>query len=351
MERELQQHIELTSQDRDGGEWKARFEDLEKHHHTLKSELRAQQEVTEKVRQDASNFLQEMKVLSEQSSSSWEREESLTRDIHRLEDEVKHWKARYERSKTQLRHLRSSSFGLPGHIQNADTFGKQNELTRPDGLVKDIHVTKFQMSIDDLLRTARSSEAFQVLDQMKSVVVAVRHITQDIESSQASKRNSDAAQFPTRAKSKVSATANNLITASKNFANSKGLSPVSLLDAAASHLSAAVIELLRHVKIRPTPEDELAQVDYDDNYVASTMKSPGYFSVAPSQGRVSVNESIYSAISSPPSRKSNPRLAASRNTLQDGQAAAAGMRHVYGAREGDKELEELRVSEPLITPK
>ena len=64
-------------------------------------------------------------------------------------------------------------------------------------------------------------------------------------------------------KSRVSATANNLITATKNHTSSGGLSPVSLLDAAASHLSTAVVELVKHVKVRPTPEDELEGDDED----------------------------------------------------------------------------------------
>ncbi|KAL1958366.1 hypothetical protein VTO42DRAFT_4467 [Malbranchea cinnamomea] len=343
MERELQQHIEQTQHnDLDGGEWKARFEELSSKHDALKLELQNQHEVTEQVRQEASNFLQEMKVLSEQTGARWDREENYLREIQRLKEEVKHWKNRYERSKTQLRHLRSSSFGLPGHNQDAGVLTKQNELTHPDGLIKDIHITRFQTSIDELLRSARSDEPSHVLEQMKSVVIAVRHIIQDIESNQAHGKE-ETFRLPTRAKTRVSATANNLITASKNFANSNGLSPVSLLDAAASHLTAAVIELVRHAKIRPTLEDELAQAD-DEDYETS-MQSPGYFSVAPSQSRMSLNESIYSAISSPSSLRSmvqtNPRLAAARSTMQNGQGF--GSKHAYEVREGNKALEELRL--------
>jgi myosin heavy subunit len=360
MEHEFQQHLEqqleqqqqeqkrqqqqASTNNSDGGEWKVRFEDLERKHNHLKSELAAQQKVTEQVRQEAEAFLREMRELSDKTGSSWEREENMVREVQRLEDEVKHWKNRYEKSKTQLRHLRSSSIGLPGQIQDASAQIREHELTQADGLVKDIHITKFQMAIDEFLRTARSGVPSLVLDQMKGVVVAVRHITQDIESAQANGR-ADSHQLPGRTKTRVSATANNLITASKNFANSNGMSPVSLLDAAASHLSAAVIELVRMVKIRPTSEEELAMAD-DDDYLAS-MQSPGYFSVAPSQSRLSTNESVYSAISSPPSLRTmsqtHPRLAAARNTLLNGQSLGAAMKNGYAVREGDKGLEELRV--------
>ncbi|EGE01654.1 cell polarity protein [Trichophyton equinum CBS 127.97] len=176
-----------------------------------------------------------------------------------------------------------------------------------------------------------------VLGQMKGVVLAVRHITQDIDSAVNVNTATDdeLTKIRARAKAQVSATANNLITASKNFGNSNGLSPVSLLDAAASHLTAAVVELVRKVKIRPTPEDELADEGEEDQL--PPMQSPGYFSVAPSLTRFSGNESIYSAISSPPSLRSRTNShSMSRNRL-------SGAKHGYPGLSPDKDLEELRL--------
>ncbi|PGH12450.1 hypothetical protein AJ79_04286 [Helicocarpus griseus UAMH5409] len=335
-----------THTDTDGGVWKSRCEELERENQELREELRRQREVTEQVRKEASNFLQEMRALSERTQEQWEREERLTQDYHRMEEEVKIWKNRYAKTKTQLRHLRSSSVGLPGNIQDATVIAKENDLSQPDGLVKDVHLTKFQISIDELLRVARATEPSQVLEQMKSVVLAVRHITQDIEKAQG--KGDDHTHMRSRAKTRVSATANNLITASKNFANSNGISPVSLLDAAASHLTAAVVELIRTVKIRPTSADELGEDD-DEDYLGP-MQSPAYFSVPPSLSRLSGHDSIYSAISSPHSLRSgsrtNSRMTPSthRKTFSNGQllAAAGGKVGGLGIRELDGELEELR---------
>ncbi|EZF28965.1 hypothetical protein H109_01499 [Trichophyton interdigitale MR816] len=340
--RQEQQSVDGTaggSRSHDDGDddWKSRFEDLDREHESLKAKLKQQQEITEQVRQQASAFLQEMRALSDGHNSNWDREERLIRDVHRLEAEVKHWKNRYAKSKTQLRHLRSSSIGLPDNIQDSNIIAKDNTLTQPDGLVKDVHVTKFQMAIDELLRIARSDEPSLVLGQMKGVVLAVRHITQDIDSAVNVNTATDdeLTKIRARAKAQVSATANNLITASKNFGNSNGLSPVSLLDAAASHLTAAVVELVRKVKIRPTPEDELADEGEEDQL--PPMQSPGYFSVAPSLTRFSGNESIYSAISSPPSLRSRTNShSMSRNRL-------SGAKHGYPGLSPDKDLEELRL--------
>jgi hypothetical protein len=60
-------------------------------------------------------------------------------------------------------------------------------------------------------------------------------------------------------KGRVEATLSNLVTASKTHATSSGLSPVSLLDAAAGHVSAAVKELARVVHLRRATKAEQEQ--------------------------------------------------------------------------------------------
>jgi hypothetical protein len=253
----------------DGGIWRERCEELER-------DLNEQQQITEEVRRDASQWLQEMKTLSARSDGAIEKEERMAHQVSSLETELKEWKARYARTKTQLRTLKASSIGLASLVSpDITNYARDASYTMPDGLVKDVHVTKFQLSIDELLQVARRSDPEQILESMKYVVKCVRAITGDIDhtplsqlQSPSSSVNGDGSTSPdkqqTKLKSRVSATANNLITASKNHASSAGLCPVSLLDAAASHLSTAVVELVKHVKVRPTPEDELERDEEDD---------------------------------------------------------------------------------------
>lgn len=190
--------------------------------------------------------------------------------------------------------------------QDAEKYAKESGFTQADGLVKDVHVTKFQISIDELLRIARAENPERVVDYMKAVVVAVRNITQDIDSS--TTMRGETLQQQAKLKTRVSATANNLITASKNFAAAKGLSPLSLLDAAASHLTAAVVELIRTVKIRPTPAGELED---DDDGQLPAVDTTGFFPVQNTQienlpppflglrDRNSNISSVYSPLNSP----------------------------------------------------
>lgn len=268
---------------------------LERENEDLRIALQDQQQVTDEVRREAQDFLREMKLLSQQSGAAWERQAELEKTIESLENEVRDWRNRYARTKTQLRNMRASSLSLMID-QDAGKYVREKGFTQENGLVKDVHVTKFQISIDELLQRARVDNPERVIDSMKAVVVSVRRISKDIDES--APNNEDVLQQQAKLKSRVSSTANNLITASKNFASSAGISPVSLLDAAASHLVAAVVELLRTVKIRSTPAGEL---DDDDDGTITPVDSTGFFSPRSNgQSQVSSATSVQSSLPPPP---------------------------------------------------
>ena len=352
--------------------------DLERENEELRDALREQQQLAEEVRREGQEFLREMRVLSQQSGAAWERQAELEKTIESLEKEVRDWRNRYARTKTQLRNMRASSLGLTID-QDAGKYVREKGFTEDDGLVKDVHVTKFQIAIDELLQRARVDNPDQVIDSMKAVVVSVRRITKDIDESTPS---SDVMQQQSKLKGRVSSTANNLITASKNFAASAGISPVSLLDAAASHLVAAVVELLRTVKIRSTPAGELED---DDDGTMTPVDSTGFFSprsngqsqisgVAsvrnslsapppPFQGlggagnRASVDSSAYSPVNSPRESYTNQRPLSRSSALNGGpgNGNGNGMGYLamnknlssapngYGNRQQDAQAEELKV--------
>ncbi|KAI6783089.1 uncharacterized protein J7T54_000591 [Emericellopsis cladophorae] len=287
--------------------------ELQEENRTLRESLLEQRQVTDEVRREAQAFMQEMRTLSQQSMSTYEKQLELEQTVAQLETEVVQWKGQYTRTKTQLRSMRAPSIGLTvdqeaGHMVNHGVFTQEN------GLIKDIHVTKFQIAVDELLQKARLDRPELVIDAMKSVVVNVRRITKDVD--EGTPTDEAFAQQKPKLKAKVSAAANHVITSSKNHAAGAGLSPVSLLDAAASHLTAAVVELLRAAKIRPTPAEELEEED--DGSITpvelSGFLSPGSTSHMPNTQetlppppafnglggmRASAGSSAYSPISSP----------------------------------------------------
>ncbi|OCT49505.1 putative cell polarity protein [Cladophialophora carrionii] len=322
--------------------WKTKYLKLEQDHGVLQKQLAQQQQLTDEVSRQGQAYLEEMRALTESGGGNFEKEEKLQAEVQKLEDEVKNWKSRYVRAKAQVRSVRASSLGL--NIARTDASQHAVALQDRDGLVKDVNVTQFQMAIDELLQIARSDNPAAVLDHMKIVVLAVRGITSDIESASSAAKDDDTSKRRSKLKSKVSATANNLITASKNFASASGLSPVSLLDAAASHLTAAVVDLLHSVKIRPTPAGELG---HDDEPNLESLQSNGYFNIAETLRRRSEIESIYSALSTPSASKNAPNRSGSNSHLRHDSnlvsGAGLGIKVGYATSQEEADLEDLKM--------
>ena len=107
---------------------------------------------------------------------------------------------------------------------------------------------------------------------MKSVVNAVTNVLDDVRSH--SRRYSDP-EGVHALEERVEATLSNLVAASKTHATSLGLSPVSLLDAAASHVSAAVTELGRVVLLRRATKAEQEQFAPSSLTTATNGFTPG----------------------------------------------------------------------------
>lgn len=324
--------------------------DVARENEELREQLREQQDIIEDVREQAKLYLNEMRSMADLGGGNFEREEKLQSDVHRLEEELKEWKSKYVRTKTQLRSMRASSLGLSISRMDVMQHAREGALYDQAGIVKDVHVTRFQIAIDELLKVARQDPA-GVLEHMKTVVLAVRSITTDVEGTTPALKDEDTLKKRIKMKSKVSATANNLITASKNYAAAGGLSPVSLLDAAASHLTAAVVDLVRTVKIKPTPPGELE--DNDDGSL-EPIQGNGYFNIADSLRRRSAVDSVYSAISTPDelngaarSTSSNPRRSNSAHKNSNGLSSMSnglGIKPGLGLGQEDAELEDLKVN-------
>lgn len=234
----------------------------------LREELANQEKITNQVRQEATEYLYEMRELSRQSDVAMEREEQLATQVSHLEKEIDQWKTRYAKVRAQNRTLRASTMGLPLQLFDSGIAHDREGMRSGSGIVKDTDVTRFQMAVDELLQSARQPSNEALLESVKSVVVCVRNITSDIDVAEyPTPSPSPSSPHPTTAngvepstgklKARVTGTANSLITAVKQHASSHGLSPVSLLDAAASNLTAAVVELIKAVGVKQTPRDEL----------------------------------------------------------------------------------------------
>ena len=244
--------------------------------HLLQEELATQQKITKQVRDDAAMYLKEMRDLSRQNDEAIEQEERLASQVSKLEKEINDWRQRYTKVKSQNKSLRASTMGLG--LQTSFDSGsllRKEALISDNGLVKDFDVTRFQLAVDELLKVARNTSTDAMLDSVKNVVICVSSITTVIgtdgyptPSPSPASPNGDK-QPPMnvgKLKAKVTGTANSLITATKQHASASGLSPVALLDAAASNLTASIVELVKAVGIRPTPKSELEDAEPEYHY-------------------------------------------------------------------------------------
>ncbi|KAK5107311.1 hypothetical protein LTR62_001404 [Meristemomyces frigidus] len=246
----------------------------------LQDELTDQEKLTGQVREEATRYLREMRDLSRQTDHAIEQEERLASRVSQLERKNEEWRQRYAKVKAQS--LRASTMGLG--LQTAFDSGsliRKEGLVSENGLVRDVDVTRFQLAIDELLKVARRPEVEPMLESVKHIAISVHAIesavgTDGYPTPSPSPLGPGSPGNPTRVsgqesvgklQARVKGTANSLITATKQHATSHGLSPVALLDAAASNLTASVVELIKAVGIRPSAKDELmSEIGDEDRY-------------------------------------------------------------------------------------
>lgn len=149
-----------------------------------------------------------------------------------------------------------------------------------DGGILDIHVTAFISAIDSLLVAGRSNAPTRVLGPMKTVVNAVTNIiddTRNFERRPARERPDVDIEALRAQRENAEATLSNLVSVSKTHATSSGMAPVSLLDAAASHVSLAVTEIGRTILVRKATRVEQEQYSYTPAVVGNHSPSPSGF--------------------------------------------------------------------------
>lgn len=192
-------------------------------------------------------LMDEMKQLSERNEELVAEKDAEAARMREIETEAQEYRRRWERSRTELRNLKATSTMFAARPMTDDHLPAS-----PDGNIADIHVTAFQTSIDNLLSTARSSQPSNVLTAMKAVVLAISEISDDVKAFEADPNMHVEPSTLENFKHQSTATLNSLMSAARNHAMSSGLSPISLVDAAAGHVSSNVIEIVKLLKIRKT---------------------------------------------------------------------------------------------------
>jgi hypothetical protein len=223
----------------------------------LQKEYSEQEEVMTELRAEVTNLVEELRQLSlrnDEILSDKDNDEAIIRDLN---NQVSSYKRKYENAKTELRNLKATS-QLFVQAPKADDFMPASD----EGVIADVSLTAFQSSIDELVAAARSKAPSNVLIAMKTVVLATTLITDDVFKYE--QRDSATAEVREQVliiKGRISNTLNNLMTACRNHASSYGMSPVSLLDAAASHVSTSIVDMVKLLKVRKATKAEAEEFE------------------------------------------------------------------------------------------
>ncbi|OXG89950.1 hypothetical protein C345_06146 [Cryptococcus neoformans A2-102-5] len=250
--------------DQEVRQWRERCEQLENECRRLEDEKAALEEELQKggrdgqamgdMKQELQSLVDELNSLSVRNDELMtEREQDAAR-MSDMEARVSDYRRKYDAVRIELRNLKATSTVFA-------TFSKpvtdDHLPASPDGNIMDVNVSAFQSSIDGLLSAARSSTPSGVLPAMKAIVEAITSIGEDVKSFEAHPNLDVDVSRLESLKHESTSRLNNLMQSARNHAMASGLSPVSLLDAAAGHLSANVIEIIKLLKIKRSDKNDL----------------------------------------------------------------------------------------------
>ncbi len=251
--RQAQQGLQQAQED--VAQWRQRCEGLEDELHRLETERadRTTREVSPaangesvaELRNEMRSLVDELQSLSMQNDELMGARDRDRENQSALEAQVEEYRKQANAARTELRNLKATSTMFV-----AQPLSNDHLPASPDGNIADAHVSAFQAGIDSLLASARSSAPSGVLPSMKAVVEAVTAIGDDVKTFEESPNLDVDVSRLESLKYESTTRLSALMSAARNHAMASGLSPVSLIDAAAGHLSANVVEIIKLLKIR-----------------------------------------------------------------------------------------------------
>ncbi|KAL3897860.1 MAG: hypothetical protein SGCHY_003132 [Lobulomycetales sp.] len=203
------------------------YKKLKEDYDFLQEDYTNQQNIANDIRSEATSLLSEIKNISL-------RNDELMQENKRL---------RAESASNPTGPGESSAYSDTGGTPTASVVG----------VIDQASITAYQHAVDELLQAARSDTPTNVLVAMKSIVITCKNITEDTEYFEASPEY-DLDQTATEKlgsyKQALSTNLSNLMNVSKSHATSYGNNPVSLVEGAATNLTAVIVDLVELLQLR-----------------------------------------------------------------------------------------------------
>ncbi|KAI8079233.1 hypothetical protein BDF21DRAFT_37761 [Thamnidium elegans] len=226
------------------------YKKLDDKYKKLDREYTQQQDAVREVKRETKEMLTELKRLAKINEELLTEKENTDAHILKLQDELKDWRMKYDKSRFELRNIKASSVLIDA--DHTKSIINENFLQPSrDGFISQDHILTYQASVDDLLISARSSNPSLVINVMKHIVTVCRSITEEIES-QEDTLFTETKNSLYELKTRFSISLSDLLVAAKYHASGMGISPVSLLDRSAGHLTSVIVELIKLLGMKPS---------------------------------------------------------------------------------------------------
>ncbi|KAI8339151.1 hypothetical protein BC941DRAFT_469332 [Chlamydoabsidia padenii] len=218
---------------------------LDKQYKSLERNHNDQQEIIREVKQEAGELMNELEKLSNENDKFRKDIDQSESTARQLTQQIQDWKTKYQKLRLELRNTNASS-DYDNTIPNQDITRSHFLQASQSGVISHDSVISYQAAIEDLLRRARSNTPSDVLNSMKTIVMTCKSMTEDVERYEMKGLLNPDKQTKLQAlKGPFSNELAHLVTAAKTHVNSMGISPVALLDVAASNLTNAVVNLVK----------------------------------------------------------------------------------------------------------
>ncbi|ORE10337.1 hypothetical protein BCV72DRAFT_221648 [Rhizopus microsporus var. microsporus] len=229
------------------------YRQLEERYNKLLNEHEEQQQAVKEVKNEIRILIEELKSLSEKNESLRIQKEQADATIQSLTEETKSWKTKYEGISMELRNYKVRSMQFDHNDISKEFFLKPTS----NGAIGHQYIIEYQTAIDELMRTSRSTKPSEVLTTMRTIVMACKSITTEVEQYEVKTGLSEADQSSLyEIKKRFSTGLSSLLSAATSFANGMGITPVSLVDAAAITLTMTIVDLVKLLGMRSIASDK-----------------------------------------------------------------------------------------------
>ncbi|KAI8094222.1 hypothetical protein BDF21DRAFT_331557 [Thamnidium elegans] len=224
------------------------YRQLDDKYARLNKEHKEQQVAVREVKDEIKQLIDELKNLSTKNETLRIQNENADIKIRNLTEESKNWKTKYDNINVELRSFKVRSI----HIDHQDISKEFFLKPIPNGAIGHQYIIEYQTAIDELMKTSRSSKPADVLFSMRTIVMTCKSITTEVEDYELKVGLSPADQTSLYdIKKRFSTELSNLLASAKYYAGGMGISPVSLVDAAAGNLTVTIVDLVKLLGMRP----------------------------------------------------------------------------------------------------